>query len=768
MKYVLIISFILTIQSQNNITYKQENLQNLLVDLALNYGVEIIVEQSLIKHISITGKIDLSKTITFNLQKILKDLDLIFRIENQNIHIYKKPKPEYTIFGILSDLKNGEKIYLATIIIKDAQKGSSSNENGFFSIGKIPDKKITLIINHVNYYSDTISISFENDYETRRLDIKLKPLTYEEELREIFSNESKLPSRVDEKSTTVKKSYANSIANFIEPDLFRDLQRLPGISALNALSTEFSIRSSAPGENIIMIDGIELYAPYHFGGIFSSFNLQGLREYEIYKDNIPSKYNDKLAGTLNIISKEGNHKEFEGHGQISLLSAALSLEGPLFKGAYFISMRRSFWDLLPGDLYFYLYDLNTNIYQDITENDRISLKFYNSANNLDRREEESIFFDNKLDFSNRLLKLDWRRILSSKLFGKLSISLSRLDLARKSNPIDFFGNTFPSSPTNTIETRNKVSDLSINADFDYHYKNVLINLGYRYKMLDSEFPAINNNNLIIRDYTKSASFHKLYGESEYEFASKLKIAYGASLNYSDEYKRFTFQPKLYLNYKSGIKGLHFFSGVRHNYQEIMNTNSSDSYSRFILDDSFKNIPRLTQLTFGSFYQADHSSAKLSLFKKWSRNLLSLNSSLDSTFSGNFELSKVFLSYNTNIIGAEFYYHYKYGKIENQFSYTITKASELSNNEEKLFYLDRRHNFSYMMNAHVYKKFHFNSHIQIASPFQNNDKLIGIMSLNTRISFNTKFSESYLQFHKIIDETDNFNIWLISIGYKFHF
>ena len=768
MKFLLTLILVTSIYSKQEKIYEQEKLQNVLIDIAVHYGVEVIVEQDLIKQITITGKVDLEQKIKTNLKKILIGLPLDFKINKNNINISKKAKTEYTVFGIISDLKNGEMVYLASVFLKNNNKGTSSNEKGFFSVGKIQEKKISLIIQHVNYFSDTISILFNDTAVQKRLNIKLMPKTYKEEMREVLSNESKLPTRVNEKSTTIKTGYANSIANFVEPDLFRDLQRLPGIASLNALTTNFSIRSSAPGENIIMIDGIELYAPFHFNGIFSSFNLQGLREYEIFKDNIPTKYNDKLAGSLNIISKEGNHKEFEGNGQISILSAAMSLEGPIANGAYFISMRRSYWDLIPSDLYMYMYDLNTNIYQDITENDRLSIKFYNSANNFDRREEESVLFDEKLDYSNQLIKFDWRRILSSKLFGSLSISKSQLRINRRSNFFSVFDFNNNSFPKDDLETKNNIEDLSINADFDYHYKNVLINLGYRYKMLESKFPFIANNNFILTNYKTSASFHKLYGESEYEFDSHLKLAYGASLNYSSINERFTFQPKIYLSYQSPAKGLNFFSGVRHNYQETVSSNSSDSYNRFVLDNSIKNIPRITQFTFGSFYQVSHSSAKVSLFKKWSRNLLSLNNDIDSTFIGVTRLSDFFLSYNTDIIGAEFYYHYKVRHFESQLSYTLTKANELSANEEKLFYLDRRHHLSHMMNFQLNETLFLNNHLLLASPFQDNEQLIGLFTINTRLSFKFTNSEFYLQYHRIKDTTSGIDTWLPSIGYKFKF
>ena len=79
-------------------------------------------------------------------------------------------------------------------------------------------------------------------------------------------------------------------------------------------------------------------------GIFSNFIVDGVKEAELIKGAYNAEYGGRLSAVLNVISREGNQKEFKGKANISLLSAQTTLEGPLPKGAWILSGRRTyFW-----------------------------------------------------------------------------------------------------------------------------------------------------------------------------------------------------------------------------------------------------------------------------------------------------------------------------------------------------------------------------------------------------------------------------------------
>ena len=60
------------------------------------------------------------------------------------------------------------------------------------------------------------------------------------------------------------------------------------------------------------MDGVTVYNPSHLGGIFSNFIVDGVKEAELIKGAYNAEYGGRLSAVLNIISREGNQKKFEG------------------------------------------------------------------------------------------------------------------------------------------------------------------------------------------------------------------------------------------------------------------------------------------------------------------------------------------------------------------------------------------------------------------------------------------------------------------------
>ena len=74
-------------------------------------------------------------------------------------------------------------------------------------------------------------------------------------------------SRVNITNRDIKRAPA-----FVEADLFRTLQLLPSVSSSNDFNAALIVRGGSPDENLILLDGTEIYNPYHIGGVFSTFN----------------------------------------------------------------------------------------------------------------------------------------------------------------------------------------------------------------------------------------------------------------------------------------------------------------------------------------------------------------------------------------------------------------------------------------------------------------------------------------------------------------
>ena len=81
----------------------------------------------------------------------------------------------------------------------------------------------------------------------------------------------------------------NSAPAFVEPDIFRTLQMLPGVQTTSDFSSALYVRGSTPDQNLIMLDGIAVYNPYHLGGIFSTFNTDAIKEADFHAGGFPAR-----------------------------------------------------------------------------------------------------------------------------------------------------------------------------------------------------------------------------------------------------------------------------------------------------------------------------------------------------------------------------------------------------------------------------------------------------------------------------------------------
>ena len=58
---------------------------------------------------------------------------------------------------------------------------------------------------------------------------------------------------------------------FVEPDVLRSAQSLPGIGARSDYTAGFNVRGGEADQNLVLLDGYPIFSPFHAGGLFSTF-----------------------------------------------------------------------------------------------------------------------------------------------------------------------------------------------------------------------------------------------------------------------------------------------------------------------------------------------------------------------------------------------------------------------------------------------------------------------------------------------------------------
>lgn len=133
---------------------------------------------------------------------------------------------------------------------------------------------------------------------------------------------------------------------FGDLDIFRALERFPGVSTRGDFSADLWTRGSPWGMTEILLDGLPLYDPVHLGGIAAGVAAEGLESVELMPGVRPPSAAEGAAGTIALRTRTARTRS--ASLGVSPLAAQSRLEARVLHGRVGVSItaRRSWWDLL--------------------------------------------------------------------------------------------------------------------------------------------------------------------------------------------------------------------------------------------------------------------------------------------------------------------------------------------------------------------------------------------------------------------------------------
>ena len=211
-----------------------------------------------------------------------------------------------TISGYVRDNHTGEPIGYANIILLDTNIGTATDNHGHFVIPNVPDGDYTIKIMMIGFepIEEKIRISHSN----KRIDFQLKTEVIKSSEVTVSAERMRFEKKVDISRVNLTNRDIRKAPAFIEADVFRTIQLLPSVSASNDFNAALIVRGGSPDENLVMLDGAQIYNPYHIGGVFSTFNSDMIADTEFLAGGFPAEYGGRLSSVLNITAREGDSK----------------------------------------------------------------------------------------------------------------------------------------------------------------------------------------------------------------------------------------------------------------------------------------------------------------------------------------------------------------------------------------------------------------------------------------------------------------------------
>ena len=456
------------------------------------------------------------------MQKTVLATLCLFLIITLNVSAQTK----YTISGYVKDIKTGEQLIGATLVIKEIPAtGANTNAYGFYSI-TLPEGKYTLTTQFTGYQAKAEEIDL---HKSIKLDFTLSDA--ETQLGEVVVTDEKKDQNITNTQMGVDKLDVQQIKNvpvfFGEKDVLKILQLLPGVKSAGDGSSGFYVRGGSTSQNLILLDEATVYNASHLLGFFSVFNSDAIKDVTLYKGTQPAEFGGRLSSVLDIKMKDGNDQKFHVSGGIGLIASRLNVEGPIKKnrGSFIVSARRTYADALlrllttnPNlkKVQLYFYDINLKANYRLNDKNRLYVSGYFGKDDLG-------FGNFGLNYGNATGTLRLNHLFSDKLFSNTSLIFTNYDYKVTTS----FG-------ANSLDIVSRIQDYGLKQDFQYYInaKNKIkfgLNSIY-HKIIPGVVTSTSNAPLRKRGIpNKYALENALYISHEVKASSKFSFEYGARL-----------------------------------------------------------------------------------------------------------------------------------------------------------------------------------------------------------------------------------------------
>ena len=241
-----------------------------------------------------------------------------------------------TINGTITDEQNNS-LLSVNISILNQSMGAISDENGKYSLEIPPNRSVVVVYSFIGYEMEKIRIPMLKEGQNYTLNIQLK--TSSTLLEDVIITDQKSRkesfSRIKPKHVSVLPGNSGGIEAI--------LKTLPGVSSANELSSQYSVRGGNFDENLVYVNGIEVYRPFlvrsgQQEGL-SFVNTDMVSSILFSAGGFDAKYGDKMSSVLDITYKRP--RENAATLQLSLLGGAAHFEGITKNGrlSYLIGAR---------------------------------------------------------------------------------------------------------------------------------------------------------------------------------------------------------------------------------------------------------------------------------------------------------------------------------------------------------------------------------------------------------------------------------------------
>lgn len=177
---------------------------------------------------------------------------------------------------------------------------------------------------------------------------------------------------------TFEQEELRTIPHFAEPDVLTVAQTHPSVLALNDYSAQLHVYGGGPDQNLFLLDGVPILAPYHLFGFAGAFLPEAVDEVQITPLSIPARRGGRLSSVVEVRQAPPATDTTRIAGGIGILGSRITVEGRRGSLGWVLGARRAHLDLVDADLPYRFWDSQGRIDLDLGAENRVSVTAYGS------------------------------------------------------------------------------------------------------------------------------------------------------------------------------------------------------------------------------------------------------------------------------------------------------------------------------------------------------------------------------------------------------
>lgn len=241
---------------------------------------------------------------------------------------------DITLLGMVSDRQTGQALEMANVTLQKSGssdlRGETTDRNGLYEFGGLDYGTYILRVSYVGYETHTDTLQLERRGSRVTRNIRLSPAV--EGLEEVTISERRSRNTVVGQTTIDAEEIGRVPTPAGSGDLVGVLQNQPGVVAAGDRGGSLFIRGGTPSENLVLVDGLQIYQPFHILGFFSAFPADVISKADLYAGGFGPRYNGRTSSVMDVQLKNGHLYERNWSASVSPFISELFLESPIAEG----------------------------------------------------------------------------------------------------------------------------------------------------------------------------------------------------------------------------------------------------------------------------------------------------------------------------------------------------------------------------------------------------------------------------------------------------